>query len=51
MWVNTKLGICRCFVPGCSGNHKSMDVINLYAKAHATTNREAIILFAARLGI
>ena len=51
MWVNTQRNICRCFVPDCSGHVKNMDVINLYAKVHATTNREAIILFAARLGI
>ena len=51
MWVNTQRDICRCFVPDCSGHVKNMDVINLYAKVHATTNREAIILFAARLGI
>lgn len=38
-WIDTKQGLCGCFA-GCTP--KPLDVINLYARLHGLSNREAI---------
>jgi hypothetical protein len=49
MWVNTQLGICRCYNQACDGSRKPMDVINLYALHNRMGNRLAIFRLASRL--
>jgi hypothetical protein len=49
MWVNTRLDLCGCFAPGCQGNERAMDVINLYAKMSNISNRDAIFSLASQL--
>lgn len=51
MWVNTRLGICRCFKPSCRGYERPLDVINLHSFLHDMSNVEAIFDLAARLGL
>lgn len=46
MWINTKEQICGCFA-GCSD--KPMDVINLTARLHGLSNRDAIFFLAEKL--
>lgn len=46
MWINTKEQICGCFA-GCSD--KPMDVINLTARLHGLSNRDAIFYLAEKL--
>lgn len=40
-WVNTRDGLCNCFVPGCRAE-KPMDVINFYARLKGISNLDAI---------
>ena len=42
MWVNAKLGVCRCFKHGCAGAERVMDVISLHARLRGISNTEAI---------
>lgn len=42
-WLDTQRGICGCFA-GCTP--KPLDVINLYARLHGISNREAIFYLA-----
>lgn len=51
MWVNVRMGLCRCFVPGCPGADRAMDVINLYALLKGITNEQAIYTLAGQLGL
>lgn len=42
-WIDAGRGICGCYA-GCTP--KPLDVINLYARLHGVSNREAILLMA-----
>lgn len=45
-WVNAQKQVCGCFA-GC--NDKPMDVVNLYARLHGLSNREAIFALAGKM--
>lgn len=45
-WVDTKLQICGCY-SGCTT--KPLDSINLYARLHGLTNRDAILYLGLHL--
>lgn len=45
-WIDTSLKICGCYT-GCTS--KPLDVINLYARLHGLTNRDAIWALAKAL--
>jgi len=49
-WLDAELGLANCFRPDCGGE-KPMDVINLYARYHNITNRQAIFDLCDELGI
>ena len=51
MWVNAKLGICRCFKPGCPGNNRVMDLINVHALRTGMDSSHAIQDLVAELGL
>lgn len=52
MWVNTNLGICKCYKPTCRAHgDKPMDVINLYSLITGLQNGSAIFDLAQRMGI
>ena len=51
MWVNMRMGLCRCFVPACPGSRYAMDVINLYGALKSITNEQAIYTLAGQLGL
>lgn len=42
-WIDTRRQICGCYV-GCTP--KPLDVINLFARLHGLTNRDAILIMA-----
>ena len=51
MWVNRDLNLCRCFKPGCPGNERPLDIINLWSKLENVSNVGAIQELAAELGL
>jgi len=53
-WADNRRGICSCFHPACKSKQpggKPMDVINLYARLHGCSNREAIFALAEEIGL